>query len=118
MLEPTVDTGITGEPTAGGMTSEVVLVCVVCGGPSEQPEGCCSLECARRAEQELRCNTARIRRANGDPAAVELRRTIAERNGRLTSALLRWRPRPAATGSAAVPAPTNPAAPAEATPAG
>jgi hypothetical protein len=26
---------------------------------------------------------------------VDLRRTIAERNGRLTSALLRWRPRAA-----------------------
>lgn len=48
---------------------------------------------APRAEQELRTNTARVRRVNGDPAALELRRTIAERNGRLTSALLRWRPR-------------------------
>lgn len=103
MLEPTpMDTGIAGEPTTGDVTSEVTLLCVVCSGPSEQPEGCCSLDCARRAEQELRCNTARIRRVNGDQSAVELRRTIAERNGRLTSALLRWRPRPscepAATG--------------------
>jgi hypothetical protein len=95
MLEPTpIDTVIAGEMTAGNLTAEVPLLCVVCSGPSEQPEGCCSLDCARRAEQELWCNTARIRRANGDPGAVDLRRAIAERNGRLTSALLRWRPRP------------------------
>lgn len=94
MLEPTpMDTGTAGE-RPGDVTAAVALQCVVCGGPSEQPEGCCSLECARRAEQELRANTARIRRVNGDPGAVELRRAIAERNGRLTSALLRWRPRP------------------------
>ncbi len=114
MLEPTpTDTGIAEEPTTGGLISEVTLLCVVCSGPSEQPEGCCSLECAQRAERELRCNTARIRRVNGDQTAVELRRAIAERNGRLTSALLRWRPRPAcepaATGpTAAFPERTSP----------
>jgi hypothetical protein len=77
----------------------VALLCVICAGPSVQPEGCCSLDCARRAESELRTNTARIRRVNGDAAAVALRRTIAERNGRLTSALLRWRPRPDVDGT-------------------
>lgn len=93
MLEPTPrDTGCSAE-TAGNGTAESALHCVVCSGPSEQAESCCSLDCATQAERELRANTTRIRRVNGDPAAVDLRRTIAERNGRLTSALLRWRPR-------------------------
>jgi hypothetical protein len=97
VLEPTsFDAGITGAPdTSPGEEPAAALVCVVCGGRSEQPEGCCSLDCARRAEHELRANTGRIRRVNGDPGAADLRRAIAERNGRLTSALLRWRPRPA-----------------------
>jgi hypothetical protein len=96
-MEPTTfGTGGTGPHTGSTPRcgSEPTLLCVVCSGPSEQPDGCCSLDCARQAEQELRCNAAKIRRVNGDPAAVDLRRTIAERNGRLTSALLRWRPEP------------------------
>jgi hypothetical protein len=106
VLEPTsFDAGATG--TAGVSSADepaAALVCVVCGGPSEQPEGCCSLTCARRAEHELRANTGRIRRVNGDPGAADLRRAIAERNGRLTSALLRWRPRPAGEPSSERPA--------------
>jgi hypothetical protein len=98
VTEPTsFGTGVAGEPAGRDPRcgSDTALLCVVCSGPSEQPEGCCSLDCARRAEQELRCNAAKIRRVNGDQGTVDLRRTIAERNGRLTSALLRWRPRAA-----------------------
>jgi hypothetical protein len=91
-LDPIVTAAADGDPHDPAL---VISRCVVCGGTSEQPDGCCSLACAQQAEQELRSNTARIRRVNGDPAATQLRRTIAERNGRLTSALLRWRPRPA-----------------------
>jgi hypothetical protein len=123
MPEPTpLDT--TAHASADGDHHEPALViarCVVCGGASEQPDGCCSLTCAQQAEQELRSNTARIRRANGDPAGAQLRRTIAERNGRLTSALLRWRPRPADaadTGSPPGPCPGEaPTAPLPVTPA-
>lgn len=72
-------------------TSNDLLVgeCVTCGGALEV-EGCCSSSCALEAHRECERNAAALRRgpigADGDE-----RRQLAERNGRLTSALLRWR---------------------------
>jgi hypothetical protein len=74
---------------------EVTLLeagCVICAAPTDQVETCCSLACAQRAERELQRNVARIRRMARHVASNEARRRVAERNGRLSSALLRWRP--------------------------
>jgi predicted nucleic acid-binding Zn ribbon protein len=66
--------------------------CVICSSPTDEVETCCSLACAQLAERELQRNVARIRRMTRHVASTEARRRVAERNGRLSSALLRWRP--------------------------
>jgi hypothetical protein len=67
-------------------------VCVICAAPTDEVETCCSLACAQQAKRELQRNVARIRRMARHVASNEARRRVAERNGRLSSALLRWRP--------------------------
>jgi predicted nucleic acid-binding Zn ribbon protein len=70
-----------------------VSACVICAAPTVEAEACCSLACAERAQRELRHNVACLRLLRLDGAATARRRSLAERNGRLSSALLRYRPR-------------------------
>lgn len=65
--------------------------CVVCGEPSPEPGACCSSRCAGEAQRQLRRNAARLRRLELRDAN-DRRRNLTERNGRLMSAILRWRP--------------------------
>ena len=65
--------------------------CVVCGEHAPEVGACCSSRCAGEAQRQLRRNAARLRRL-GRRDAQELRLRLAERNGRLMSAILRWRP--------------------------
>ncbi|MFA9431876.1 hypothetical protein [Egicoccus sp. AB-alg2] len=62
--------------------------CLVCGMET-LAAGCCSSACAARAHQELGRNAALLRSRRLTP---DDRRALAERNGRLSSALLRWQP--------------------------
>jgi hypothetical protein len=64
--------------------------CVMCFRSASQPGGCCSTTCAIEAQEELDRNAHRLRsRHAGHDAGTA--RWLAERNGRLSSALLRWR---------------------------
>lgn len=65
--------------------------CVVCAEPAREIGACCSSRCAGEAQRQLRRNAAQLRRL-GRRDAQELRLRLAERNGRLMSAILRWRP--------------------------
>lgn len=65
--------------------------CVVCGREVADAGSCCSSRCAGEAQRQLRRNAAQLNRlALRD--APERRHQLAERNGRLMSAILRWRP--------------------------
>lgn len=66
--------------------------CVVCGDPVEEVGASCSVRCTLQAEQEVRRNAVELRRASSRRWPPERRRTLVERNGYLSSALLRWRP--------------------------
>jgi len=65
--------------------------CVICGGEAAEIGACCSSRCAGEAQRQLRRNAARLRRLERRDAH-ELRHHLSERNGRLMSAILRWRP--------------------------
>lgn len=65
--------------------------CVICDDPVDAPGVCCSSPCAGEAQRQVRLNAVEIRRLE-IRAEPEARRELAERNGRLMSALLRWRP--------------------------
>jgi hypothetical protein len=80
-------TGAAGAPPPAGMTS-----CLMCGGTTDEVDTCCSLTCVRLAERELQGNASRIRHLGRQVGSADARRVLAERNGRLSSALLRWRP--------------------------
>lgn len=89
--------GDEGDVDGAGLTEadepgSLEAACVICAAPTDQVVSCCSLACAQQAERELQRNVARIRRMARHVASNEARRRVAERNGRLSSALLRWRP--------------------------
>jgi hypothetical protein len=65
--------------------------CVVCGEEAPEFGACCSSRCAGEAQRQLRRNAVRLRRLESR-GAHELRHRLSERNGRLMSAILRWRP--------------------------
>jgi hypothetical protein len=78
--------------------------CVMCFRSASQPGGCCSTTCAMQAHRELARNAQQLRSGRVGTDA----RWLAERNGRLSSALLRWRPdalRSAEPAATAMPAP-------------
>lgn len=70
---------------------EVECACVVCAAPTPEPLACCSSRCAGEAQRQLHRNAIQLRRLEAR-GGHELRRRLAERNGRLMSALMRWRP--------------------------
>jgi predicted nucleic acid-binding Zn ribbon protein len=67
-------------------------LCVVCATRTPEFDACCSAECAEEAALEMKRNQAVLRRLRLPDAPSETRLRLAERNGRLSSALLRWRP--------------------------
>jgi hypothetical protein len=67
-------------------------MCVVCATRTPEFDACCSVECAEEAAREVQRNLAVLRRLRLPDAPSETRLRLAERNGRLSSALLRWRP--------------------------
>jgi hypothetical protein len=67
-------------------------LCVVCAARTPEFDACCSVECAEEAAREVQRNLAVLRRLRLPDTPSETRLRLAERNGRLSSALLRWRP--------------------------
>ncbi len=69
--------------------------CLVCSGSAPQPDGCCSPACAHLAHLELQATSRRLQDRSGgagsESASGVDHRRLAERAGRLSSALLRWR---------------------------
>lgn len=61
--------------------------CIVCSSAAPQPDGCCSSLCAELAEMELQTTSPQLTDRAGDAGD---RQRLAERAGRLSSALLRW----------------------------
>jgi predicted nucleic acid-binding Zn ribbon protein len=80
------------DPTAAFAATDPGHVCIMCDAPTEQADACCSLPCAQAAQRELQRNVTRLRHLARRLAPPDARRRVAERNGRLSSALLRWRP--------------------------
>ena len=80
------------DPTGALAPAAPSYVCIMCEAPTEQADACCSLACAQSAQRELQRNVTRLRQLSRRLAAPDARRRVAERNGRLSSALLRWRP--------------------------
>jgi hypothetical protein len=70
----------------------ITPLCLICGAEAVEAESCCSLSCVESAQRELRANAKRLRRLPRHPDLLDARHELAERNGRLTSALMRWRP--------------------------
>jgi hypothetical protein len=68
-------------------------ICIVCAARTPEFDACCSLSCVQEAAREVERNLAVLRRLRLPDAPSETRLRLAERNGRLSSALLRWRPR-------------------------
>jgi predicted nucleic acid-binding Zn ribbon protein len=66
--------------------------CIACGEPVDEDAGCCSFQCALHIERELKRNVGLLVHLRRRGAAAEERLRLAERNGELASALLRWRP--------------------------
>ena len=65
--------------------------CVVCG--EEARDGTvCSRDCAVEAERQVAANVAELRQLGRDRDARVRRRLVTSRNGRLTDAMLSWRP--------------------------
>jgi hypothetical protein len=67
-------------------------VCVVCATRTSEFDACCSLACVQQAAREVQRNLATLRQLRAPDAPSDTRLRLAERNGRLSSALLRWRP--------------------------
>jgi hypothetical protein len=89
------------QPTAGPPLrihedehASLTELCIVCGAAAGQVDSCCSLACVERAQHELRANAKRLRRLPRHPQLLDARRELSERNGQLSSALMRWRPDP------------------------
>lgn len=92
-IGPVVAAGIEPEPDPeqGGN-------CLICSGAAAQPDGCCSAACAHLAHVELQAASRRLQaraaeagEAGDGAGGGEGLRALAERAGRLSSALLRWR---------------------------
>jgi hypothetical protein len=67
-------------------------ICVVCAAHTVECTACCSLPCVQEAAREVERNLAVLRGLRLHDAPSETRLRLAERNGRLSSALLRWQP--------------------------
>jgi hypothetical protein len=85
--DTTIDLRDEAEPAA----TDADTGCVICGADAPEAGACCSSRCAGEAQRQLRRNAARLRRLERRDAH-ELRHHLSERNGRLMSAILRWRP--------------------------
>jgi predicted nucleic acid-binding Zn ribbon protein len=80
------------EVTRSAVEAAPEPVCVVCAARIAEFDACCSLSCVQEAAREVQRNLAVLRRLRLPDAPSETRLRLAERNGRLSSALLRWRP--------------------------
>lgn len=65
--------------------------CVVCG--DDAVDGTvCSRDCAVQAERQVAGNVAELRQLGADEDSRSRRQFLTARNGRLTDAMLTWRP--------------------------
>jgi hypothetical protein len=65
--------------------------CVVCG--EDAVDGTvCSRDCAVEAERQVAGNISELRQLGSDRNGRARRRVLTSRNGRLTDAMLSWRP--------------------------
>jgi hypothetical protein len=80
------------ELTRSPLDDTVDPICVVCAAATVEFNACCSLSCVQEAASEFERNLAVLRRLRSPDAPSETRLRLAERNGRLSSALLRWQP--------------------------
>jgi predicted nucleic acid-binding Zn ribbon protein len=71
--------------------STATALCLVCGTAASADRELCSLSCAVDAHEELRENVETVKRLRRAGAPEERLRALTERNGRLSSALIRWR---------------------------
>lgn len=79
-----------GPPIADSGTL-VPAGCVVCG--EDAADGTvCSRDCAVEAERQVAANVVELRQLGDDRGARARRRLLTARNGRLTDAMLSWRP--------------------------
>lgn len=79
-------------PRPGTPVGSTPWACVMCDRSAAEPGGCCSAACASDARWELDHNTRALRRIRGLGGDSARARRLAERNGHLSSALLRWQP--------------------------
>jgi hypothetical protein len=80
------------EVTRSRLEDATEPICIVCASRTAEFDACCSLSCVQEAAREVERNLAVLRRLRRPDAPSETRLRLAERNGRLSSALLRWRP--------------------------
>jgi hypothetical protein len=77
---------------AGGDAERDEPICLICAERTAEFDSCCSLGCVQEAAREVERNLAVLRQLGSPDVPSETRLRLAERNGRLSSALLRWRP--------------------------
>jgi hypothetical protein len=80
------------ELTRSPLDDAVDPSCIICAAATVEIDACCSLPCVQEAAREVERNLAVLQGSRSPDAPSETRRRLAERNGRLSSALLRWQP--------------------------
>lgn len=94
--DPSVTSSVSPARAASPRTATSVIdaagTCLLCSAPTVESLACCSLYCAEQAQREFRWNVDLLERLGHDDSTAPERRRLAERNGRLSSALLRFRP--------------------------
>ncbi|GGI05558.1 hypothetical protein [Egicoccus halophilus] len=78
-------------PTAADLDALELTGCVVCGDDSAVGT-VCSRSCAAAAQHQIAANVAELHRLPRNSASRSRRQFLTARNGRLTDAMLAWRP--------------------------
>ena len=78
-------------PPEGDLDALELTGCVVCGDEAAE-RTVCSRDCAVEAERQVASNVAELRQLPADDEARPRRQFLTARNGRLTDAMLSWRP--------------------------
>jgi len=81
----------TPPPTEADLDALELTGCVVCGDDAA-PGTVCSRSCAVEAERQVAGNVAELRLLPTGADARTRRQFLTARNGRLTDAMLTWRP--------------------------
>ena len=87
---PTARAAAGSAPTMVDLRRPARGTCIMCSSAAPQPDGCCSALCAQLAQLELLTTSRRLTDPADDARDAGDRQHLAERAGRLSSALLRW----------------------------